>query len=332
MSLTLEHFENLIVRSLGYVLSDVSDLAVGVSGGPDSMALLWLLQDWCSKQDKTLHVVSVNHGLRAEAYDECKLVQSYCERFDRVCHEVLVWEMPSDVRVQEEARKARYDLMRGYCESHDIKMLFLAHHQDDQAETVLFRLAKGSGLDGLSGMSVVQDFEGLVLCRPLLEVSKMDLVQFCKDKDIPFVDDPSNENASFARVRLRRSMDVLAEEGLTSKRLSVTAKRLARARNALDAMAIEALEKNTLNKNTDRIEFKKELLSNHSEIVLRVILQSIVMIGLDKYYSPRMEKVEDLVGALQNDHSFRKRTLGGVIFERDDSRGCLILMRENIDH
>jgi len=328
MSLTPEQFNALIARSFAGALDDFSALAVGVSGGVDSMALLWLLQRWCADHSKVLHVLSVDHGLRDEAASECAMVARYCEVFDHVNHEILKWDIPSDKRVQEEARKARYALMGAYCKVHSIQHLFLAHHEGDQAETVLFRLAKGSGLDGLAGMRAVQNMDNVTLCRPLLNVAKGDLIALCAREDIPFIDDPSNEDDQYARVRLRRSMNVLAEEGLTPKRLAVTARRIARARDALDEVADRAYEEHLLNKNTDRFEFNNNLAREHSETLLRVVLKVIEYIGFDRDYAPRMEKVEDLVDALQNDLSFRKRTLGGVVFERDDQNQMLIFSRE----
>jgi len=210
MSLTSEHFHTLMEYAFAGMFDDVPAIAVGVSGGADSMAFLSLLQEWCAAHGKILHALSVNHGLREAAKDECAMVEHYCQQYDHVQHQTLQWDDPSNVRVQEEARRARYDLMGGYCQEKGISHLFLAHHADDQAETVLFRLAKGSGLDGLAGIRNQQGMNGVTLCRPLLDVAKEDLIEFCEVQDIPYIDDPSNDADSFARVRLRQSMDVLA--------------------------------------------------------------------------------------------------------------------------
>ena len=327
--ITFEQFDDLMARSFGGVFDDFDALAVGVSGGADSMALLFLLQKWCEAQGKTLHVLSVNHGLREAAQDECDSVAAYCESLRCVYHKVLVWSVPSEVRVQEAARKARYDLMSEYCKGQGIHHLFLAHHQDDQAETVLFRLSKGSGVDGLAGMRVLQRLGNIVLCRPLLIVPKSAMVDLCAQEKIPFINDPSNEDDAYARVRMRQSMDVLAVEGLSAKRLGVTATRMARASDALDIITDKSIEDNTLLINTERIEFNLNVCELHIEILIRIILKAIDMIGLAREYAPRLERVENLVEGLQNDLSFRKRTLGGVIFERDDQGGRLILTCEN---
>ena len=195
----------------------------------------------------------------------------------------------------------------------------------------MFRLAKGSGFDGLSGLRSVQDFGSIKLCRPLLQVSKDVLLSLCEDEKIPCCDDPSNGDERYARVRMRNSMNVLRDEGLTPKRLSVTASRIERARDALDKISQKIYQNNILNINTSSIEFKIKLLDEHEEIVIRCLQRAMRDIGLEKDYAPRMEKVEALAHDLIHDLSFRKRTLGGVIFERDDAKGMLILTRENID-
>ncbi|MFK7840529.1 MAG: tRNA lysidine(34) synthetase TilS [Bdellovibrionales bacterium] len=336
MGLTSEEFDHLMARSFEGVFGDARDnafydakaFAVGVSGGPDSMALLWLLQDWCARHDKVLHVLSVDHCLRQESLKECRSVEVYCAQFDHVFHEILVWDVPSHERVQEEARKARYDLMSRYCLRHEIQHLFLAHHCDDQAETVLFRLAKGSGLDGLAGMRPLQLWGQVALCRPVLDVSKDDLLEVCTANAVPFIEDPSNKNDAFARVRLRQSMDVLSAEGLSVKRLSVTAKRLMRARDALDQIAAEIFNENLTKKETNRIEFNVVVCRKHAEIVLRVLQRCFEEIGAERDYAPRMEKLEDLVLSLKHDIAFRKRTLGGIVFERNDKKQVLILTTE----
>jgi len=328
MSLASKKFDVLMARTFGSRFDDVDALAVGVSGGPDSMALLWLLRGWCAALGKVLHVLSVDHGLREEATHECAAVGQFCEQFDHVMHQVLVWDAPCDARVQEEARRARYDLMCDYCTAHDLKHLFLAHHAGDQAETVLFRLAKGSGFQGLSGMRAMQARDGVTLCRPLLGVEKQALIDVCDVENIPYLDDPSNQDDGFARVRLRQSMDVLAAEGLSEKRLAATATRIKNANDVIDFVVEKEIDSYTLKKDTNCIEFKIKICDVFFEILVRVVLWGIEQLGPVRDYSPRLEKVEALVYALKHDEVFRKRTLGGVIFERDDAAGKLILTRE----
>jgi tRNA(Ile)-lysidine synthase len=318
------------MNALGLDWSGVSKIAVAVSGGPDSMALCRLLSGWAAERAVEVHALTVDHALRVGSADEAAQVGGWIGGWRQVQHRVLTWDAPAQSAVQEEARRARYGLMAEYCRGHGIGYLFLAHHADDQAETVLFRLAKGSGLDGLSGMQAVAVYdECLTLARPLLGFAKDDLTGFCEAEEILYIEDPSNENERFARVRLRKSRDILEEEGLSSKRLNVTAKRLSRARKALDNMAEAVYKKAAYKKDTDCIVFNlMALLEQPEEIVLRCVLKAMEAFRPGADYAPRMEKVEALVEDLIGGGVFRKRTLGGVVFERDDRNGAFRLSLE----
>lgn len=293
------------------------EVALAVSGGPDSMALCALMHEWAKPRDIALHFLSVDHGLRPEAADEAAFVSGIVGDWGK--HVTLRWDVPADLdsKIQEEARRARYDLMAEYCAAHEVRHLFLAHHIDDQAETVLFRLAKGSGLDGLCGMAARQEHDsGLFLCRPLLPISKDQLIRVCEASGLEYINDPSNKNENFARVRLRAAKEVLESEGLTSKRLLVTSQRLRRAQEALDYYTDELKTQALLEKDTKCIEYKLQALTEKPfEIIVRLVLQCFDELACKREYAPRMEKVEALVHDLMNEGGFRKRTLGGLIFE-----------------
>lgn len=310
-------------------------LAVGVSGGPDSMALCFLLSRWLSDQPVSkkisVHALTVDHGLRPESAKEAKQVRAWVKCWQHTIHKILTWEhCGADTRIQEEARAARYGLMWAELRLLKIGRLFLAHHRDDQAETVLFRLAHGSGLDGLCGMAERQAFgDDLTLCRPFLDFSKADLVATCQHYRVPFLVDPSNSAEAFARVRLRGSMAALEREGLTAERLSVTAKRLARARAALDELAQRTLKEAIAEHHPDRIVLSYSVLrSMPEEIGLRVVLSVMAMLVPPEPYGPRLERVEALFEDLMKPERFRKRTLNGTIFERKEKDGTVVLSLE----
>ncbi|MCB1721002.1 MAG: tRNA lysidine(34) synthetase TilS, partial [Alphaproteobacteria bacterium] len=133
MSITLGNFEETL-EALG--VGGAGPIAVAVSGGPDSMALCWLLSRWAVERGVKIHVLTVDHGLRPEAAEEAIQVGAWLGGWSQqVEHHILRWKTPADTAIQEEARKARYGLMAEYCRVHDIRHLFLAHHRDDQAET-----------------------------------------------------------------------------------------------------------------------------------------------------------------------------------------------------
>ncbi len=310
------------------------DIAVGVSGGADSMALCYALSDFFEGTGNTLHALSVDHGLRPEAAQEARQVAKALDALPNVQHQILTWhydEKPT-ARVQESARNARYDLMGDYMRDHNLSHLFLGHHMDDQAETFLFRLAKGSGLDGLGGMPHIGARDDIYLCRPFLDMQKSEIIQFCEGHNIDFINDPSNDSDDYARVRLRKSMDVLSVEGLTPKRLSMTAKRLLRVREAVDHIVEKEYKNVLLEKNNSRIVFNVGVLSeNPFEIVLRLILKAMAELSPDRDYGVRLERAENLCEDLMKPKSFRKRTLGGVVFECNKDQATLELSREHKD-
>ena len=328
----LSVFNDTMERDFASHLAGQGVIAVGVSGGADSLALCFLLAEYAQEKNVHIHALTVDHGLRLEAAEEAAHVAMLLKDVANVSHHILKWDhdQKPDARIQEAARRARYDLMSAYMRKNSIQHLFLGHHMADQAETFLFRLAKGSGLDGLSAMSAMQDMRGITLCRPLLGIDRQVLIDYCVAKDVKYIDDPSNKDENFARIRLRNSMDALSEEGLTPKRLSVTAKRLSKAREALEVISRQAYVDCIIEKEIDRIVFNlKALLRNPYEVALRVFLMSVSDLNTDDGYGVRLERVESLCDDFMYQTSFRKRTLGGVIFERDDKKGHFILSKEN---
>lgn len=311
-NLSPSEFAALLKQLPGFRPYDV--VAVGVSGGPDSMALAKLL----SESGITLHALIVDHNLRKNSAVEAKFAAQQMKGWDHTQAFILKWSgKKPKTRILEEARKMRYDLMAKHCRKHKIKYLLLAHHADDQFETVLFRLAKGSGLDGLAGMKSMQAYDDqLTLVRPFLSIEKDRLIATCKKHKIKFVEDPTNENETYARPRLRAVRDTLAAEGFTSKRMMTTVKRLRRAQEALNDIASELFD--------DIVQQKPGQISLHwpliaaqpAEIGLRVVIKAIQHLRPGEDYLPRMEKIETLFDDLLCSKPFRKRTLGGLVFER----------------
>ncbi len=306
-------------------------VAVAVSGGPDSMALCWLLSRWAEKNGLAVHAFSVDHGLRAESADEAKGVGAWVQGWPHVTHRVLRWEGEKpESRVLEEARAARYKLLAEAMKEAGCHSLFIAHHRDDQAETFLIRLAKGSGLDGLSGMRPLQSLEGHgVLVRPLLDVSKEEILQMCDANNIPYVNDPTNKNEHYLRPRLRALKEALEEEGLSAKRLATTARRLARAKEALDDLAQDLFVMALKERRDDGFLFDyRALHAAHEELVLRVCLKAMDEIRQEADYGPRMERLETLLQRVLKDSLFKSATLGGCLFALDRKNGTLWIGKE----
>jgi tRNA(Ile)-lysidine synthase len=207
-----------------------------------------------------------------------------------------------------------------------------AHHRDDQAETFLFRLAKGSGLDGLAGIRPVSDYNAaLTLVRPLLDMGKDQLVAYCEQAAIPFVRDPTNADLSYARNRLRAAMAVLGLEGLSAKRLAVTARRMMQARQALDHYAQCADKAARIATYADEIIYDYEKLSGEPEETRRrVLMMAMAEMQAGRAYAPRMEKLEALAAALFSDPAFTRATLGGFVIGRDVGARRVTVAREAV--
>ncbi len=208
-------------------------LGIAVSGGGDSMALLHLAAAWAGEARRTLLAVTVDHGLRPGAAKEAALVGQSCASLG-IPHTVLRWtDWDGQGNMQDQARRARRRLISDWAVAGGIGAVFLGHTADDQAETVLLRLARGSGVDGLSAMDEFAPAVHGLWVRPFLHVGRQDLRDWLRSRDIAWAEDPSNEDVRFDRVRARAMMRHLAALGLTPERLIRTSDHMRRAEASL---------------------------------------------------------------------------------------------------
>ncbi len=288
--------------------------ALAVSGGPDSMALMHLASRWLSLKGRTpgtIAVLTVDHGLRPESAAEAAFVAAQAKRLG-FAHATLPWdgEKPK-TGIQAAARRARYGLMTAYCGNRNIACLTTAHTEDDQAETFLRRLRRGSGLDGLAAMATVSEHGGVPIVRPLLTVSKARIIAYLRSLAIPYVSDPSNSSMYFERVRLRHAMNALAAAGVTRPAIALSVSRLGRSREALSIVAAGFLERSFSVANLGQGKISLEaFLALPSETALRVLSQVLALIG-GKEETPRMMKAERLLENLRAGK--RQAALGGCL-------------------
>jgi len=215
-------------------------LGVAVSGGGDSVALLHLLNDYARSGGIALRAATVDHGLRPEAAREAAMVAGQCRALG-VPHDTLRWTgWDYSGNLQNEARMARYRLLADWARGQGIGAVCIGHTADDLAETFVMRLGRRAGVDGLSAMPAVFDRHGMRWHRPLLNARRANLRAHLTQRGVTWVDDPSNEDDSFARVRIRKALAVLTDLGVDSAALADVSRHLADARTALDAQMFAA--------------------------------------------------------------------------------------------
>jgi len=219
---------------LNRLINSEKSIAVAISGGSDSMALALLLGEYAKESGAQITAITVDHKLRVEAALEAKQVGLWLKKYG-IKHHILCWEgEKKSSNIQAEARKARYRLMSDFCAVHNIKLLAVAHTCEDQAETVLMRLMRGSGVDGLSGISDSSDVFGIKLIRPLLGTKRAELREYLHNKSQKWIDDPSNENIKYKRVEVRKFIKASEEPELLTKRLVDTSAHMARAKDYIE--------------------------------------------------------------------------------------------------
>ncbi len=302
-------------------LERVPGLVIAVSGGPDSTALLMLVARWAKrlKSPPQILAVTIDHGLRPQSAAEAAAVKRLARRLG-VAHRTLRWQgRKPKSGLQEAARIARYRLLAQTAAACGHAHIVTAHTLDDQAETMLFRLARGSGLSGLAGIAAVSLAPGtnegeMFLVRPLLRMPKSRLIATLKAAGIAYAEDPSNIDPRFTRARLRALMPALAREGLHAQGLSRLAMRMRRAEAAIEfavGVASAALAPGQWG-GRGPIAFQAVQFADlPAEVALRLLGRAVAQAGNEG--PVELAKLEALYAALQRAPSRLRRTLAGAM-------------------
>lgn len=274
-------------------------LGVAVSGGGDSVALLHLLCRCFQPGQVSIEAATVDHGLRPEAEAEAAQVGRLAQGLG-IPHSVLHWrDRPAEGNLSDNARRARYRLLAGWAEGRGIGTVMLGHTADDQAETVLMRLARAAGVDGLAAMQVSRTQHGITFLRPLLKVSRADLRGYLVRNGVAWVEDPTNADDRYERVRARHALEHLDPLGISAKELGEVAENMGRAREALDRYALLSAREiadvagGAVSFDVQRLQALPE------EIARRMIVAAIRWIG-GEGYPPRRAPVGAMVAAARS--------------------------------
>ena len=315
-------------RKFCEVMQDVSECSIGlaVSGGGDSMSLLVMASKWAYQFRKDLKVVTIDHHLRSDSRTEADHVKIKAESLGH-SHDILDWRYETNTgNFQAAASKARKQLISTWAKKKCINVVLLGHTADDQAETFLMRLARGSGVDGLACMNRSKKLYDIEWFRPLLSFQREDLRYYLDFQNIKWFDDPSNENIRYTRVKARKLLKELEILGIRQRVLLETAERMGKAKEVLNDAAREAGEEYLRLREWGDIEVDKKLFEvTRHETYLRLLAHIIKFIS-GSMYRTRFSELKQFVSALI-EPTFKARTIGGVI-ARPLNEKTLVLRRE----
>lgn len=299
-------------------LGGAKGIGLAVSGGADSLALMLLAARWRDADPSAppLFVYSVDHALRPEAAGEVAFVLTEADKLG-LASRGLRWDgAKPDTGVSEAARTARYRLMGEAMRRDGAEILATAHHLDDQAETVLMRLAHGSGLAGLRGMAAMSKVEGVTVARPLLGAGRAELAAITAAAGLVPVADPSNADTHYERVRWRQALPQLAELGLDAGRLALFAARAGEAQEAIARMAAVVIAESTTPV-AGGVMLSAWVPRQLSRAVLIEVLGTLLgsIGGADK--RRQLAQLELLASRLVEDAALTRTTLHGCVISSD---------------
>ena len=271
-------------------------IAVAVSGGADSLALVLLTNEWVQSNGGSLTAITIDHDLRIDSKSEAEFVHAKLTTLG-IAHHIIKWEHPNlKGNLQQEARNARYKLLTDFCNQQAILHLLIAHHKNDQIETFFLRLFRGSGLSGLTAMDKISHLNGVRILRPLLDLDKEELVSYLQSQNENWVEDPSNNNAKFDRIKVRNfinNQDFL-EKSLFNNRIILAINNLKRAKETfncnLNNKIVGVVEISNLG--YAKINIKK-FLCLYEEEALKILARLLDMVG-GNCYSPRFKSLQNV--------------------------------------
>ena len=282
-------------------------LGIAISGGGDSTALLYLLVAWARAQGVRLFAATVDHGLREGSAAEAASVAKLCAGLG-IQHQTLRWSgWNGSGNLQDQARRARQHLLTHWAMQHELPVVALGHTMDDQAETLLMRLARGSGVDGLAAIQASHKRGGIRWIRPLLDTSREDLRVVLRALDATWLEDPSNQDERFDRVRIRKAMTALE---LSPNGLAETAARMQTARVFLEQETQKAARKLATVTVAGDVEINRDgLFELADELRFRLLAHSLRFVA-SAPYRPRLAALHNLMKLIENEG---KATLAGCL-------------------
>jgi tRNA(Ile)-lysidine synthase len=306
---------NNIYKRFEKSLNINESFVVAVSGGPDSLALAFLAKIYSIKKKLSVKFFIVDHKLRSESTKEAKIVSLLLKK-KLIKSEILTWNGRKPIKnIQSKARIKRYELLFKQCEKFKIKNILLGHHQGDLFENFFIRFLRGSGLKGLISLDKRSKIKDKNILRPLIDQKKEDLVYISKKVFNFYVEDPTNLDEKFQRIRVRKLINELEKNGLNKEKFLQTISNLKYSDNVVSFYVNENLKKNTFfSKKKNTLILNKFFFIQPYEVIFRALSESLKLVG-KKYYSVRGKKLDKIINDIKNNPSLRS-TLGGCIIEK----------------
>ena len=291
------------------------DFIVAVSGGPDSLALSFLSKIYSLKKSLNVKYFIIDHKLRKNSSSEAKFVKNLLKKLS-IKLNILKWigKKPTS-NIQSISRSKRYSLLINQAKKLKINNILLGHHKDDLFENFFIRILRGSGLNGISSFDEKSQNQEVNLIRPLLKFSKKELADLTKKVFKTYIEDPSNEDEKFKRVKIRNFIKNLQLEGLDKDKFDLTIKNLKFANDSIKFFTEKNIKDNsTFFRKKNQFLLNKEFFNQPEEVVFRSITEIIKIVGA-KYYSVRGKKIIKII-ELINNKAFFKITLGHCIIKK----------------
>ncbi len=304
-----------IYKKFAKSISINENFIVAVSGGPDSLALAFLSKIYSIQKNLRVKFYIIDHKLRSESTNEAKYVKKILNKF-QINAEILFWQgIKPKSNIQSVARTKRFELLISKCKKLGVSYILLGHHQEDLIENFFIRILRGSGLKGLISLSKKTKLQNVTILRPLINQKKEDLVFISKKVYDFYVKDPTNNDEKFQRVRIRKLLNGLKNDGLDQKKFIKTIENLKKSNDVVNYYVTKNLENNSFFSHK-----KKHLILNDKffkqphEIVFRSLSDSLKFVS-KKHYPVRGKKIDKIIKEIQKS-SFSKSTLGSCLIEK----------------
>ena len=291
-----------------------TNFIVAVSGGADSLALAFLTKVYALKKNLNPRYFIVDHKLRKESTYEAYKVKRILKSL-KINSQVLTWKGKKPAsNIQSLARSKRYELLFLKCKKLEISNLVLGHHIDDVIENFFLRMARGSGLKGLVSLGTNTQIENINLIRPLIEFDKRDLIFLSKFIFNFYVDDPTNDDIKFNRIKVRNLIKRFEDFGLDKKKFQLTIENLKKSDQSIKFYVEKNKKENSIfNYRKNELILKDNFFDNSYEVIFRSLSDLIHLVGKKPNFV-RGKKIENILNKIK-EQKLRKETLGGCVIK-----------------